>query len=370
MPTTSAGNTQVESETELETTVLSISRRLLGTEQFGPTDNFFDAGGHSLLAMRLLFEIERLTGLTVPPDAVFQDLTVREFCRSLRTIKSPDTTDLLQIGPIAIRTLRSGNSPRTLYFVHAFYPSELIEQLSPELSLASISICDPEWLHQVMRGGGALRALDQISDAYAQANAARSNAGSYYLAAASFGGVLVVEMASRLEERGAGPDSIFLFDTYLHRAVHRTIYNILHNGLLTRKLQDFWQGRHPHFAHNAWLHLRHVLFPPSSAVTLQRQNQSEANFGHMLSVLRDRGSEAYNGPLRALRCSTILFRATETPNGRTIKRDPDLGWARPLAKNFTIIPTPGHHSDILKGRHANDVAREINHRIGLHDSTA
>ncbi len=52
-------------ETETETLLVEIWRRLLGVNDVGIDDNFFELGGHSLLAFELIAEIETRTGVSL-----------------------------------------------------------------------------------------------------------------------------------------------------------------------------------------------------------------------------------------------------------------------------------------------------------------
>jgi acyl carrier protein len=51
---------------------------LLGLEQVGTTDSFFELGGDSILAVRLTTEIQRMLDDTVFLAAIFDAPTVRE----------------------------------------------------------------------------------------------------------------------------------------------------------------------------------------------------------------------------------------------------------------------------------------------------
>jgi acyl carrier protein len=52
--------------------VLSIARELLGSSQVQLGDNFFDAGGHSLLALTLATRIEKQLGVKLSLLAIAQ----------------------------------------------------------------------------------------------------------------------------------------------------------------------------------------------------------------------------------------------------------------------------------------------------------
>ena len=67
-----------------EGVLVRIWEELLGIRGIGVFDHFFEIGGHSLLAARLVDTIERETGLAVPLTALFADDTVDGLARALR----------------------------------------------------------------------------------------------------------------------------------------------------------------------------------------------------------------------------------------------------------------------------------------------
>src|SRR5438477_7902008 len=141
--------------------------------------------------------------------------------------------------PAVILPIRSGQSQKTLYFTHsAFDFSALSNALTSDISTAFVTTNGIKWLRQLVGGRDILAAVDRISNAYAQAIFARHQTGPCYLAGHSFGGILALETACKLEERGVAPDIVFLFDTYLHGSIHRILYDIMHNGWLARKSQE------------------------------------------------------------------------------------------------------------------------------------
>jgi hypothetical protein len=65
----------VAPRTALERTLTAICAELLGLEQVGVLDNFFDLGGHSLLCMELIARVEKATTLRIKPaEFMFQTL--------------------------------------------------------------------------------------------------------------------------------------------------------------------------------------------------------------------------------------------------------------------------------------------------------
>jgi acyl transferase domain-containing protein/acyl carrier protein len=61
---------------ELEQVVTGIWRELFGIERIGLTDNFFDLGGNSLLAIQLMAQLRKTFGLDLPLSNLFESPTV------------------------------------------------------------------------------------------------------------------------------------------------------------------------------------------------------------------------------------------------------------------------------------------------------
>ena len=68
----------------LERTLARIWGSLLNVDEISVFDRFFEIGGHSLLAARLVDEIERDTGFAIPLPALFGDDTIAGLARVIR----------------------------------------------------------------------------------------------------------------------------------------------------------------------------------------------------------------------------------------------------------------------------------------------
>lgn len=64
---TGTGQTQVEPDTPMEKLMAEVWQEVLGMNGFGVNDNFFDLGGHSLLSMKVIYEIERKINIQINP---------------------------------------------------------------------------------------------------------------------------------------------------------------------------------------------------------------------------------------------------------------------------------------------------------------
>jgi phthiocerol/phenolphthiocerol synthesis type-I polyketide synthase E len=71
---------------DLERAVAGLWTDMLGIENVGADDNFFDLGGHSLIAMRLVARLGELVDLDVPLRLVFSAPTVAAMCVELERL--------------------------------------------------------------------------------------------------------------------------------------------------------------------------------------------------------------------------------------------------------------------------------------------
>jgi amino acid adenylation domain-containing protein len=180
---------------EVELAVARIWARVLGVPEVGVTSNFFDLGGHSLLVLGLMAEIEREFGVALPMAAIFQGATVERFARLLRD--RPETDREARVVP-----LRAGTGT-PVFFAHLAG-----NDLMPYLALvARLRPADrPVYgLSSPVAVDGVLPYATVADRAIAYADAVRSvqPAGPYTLVGWSYGGVSAHAVAHRLEAGGA-----------------------------------------------------------------------------------------------------------------------------------------------------------------------
>ncbi|WP_055527375.1 amino acid adenylation domain-containing protein [Streptomyces graminilatus] len=98
-----AARTHVAPRTPLERTVVQVWEEILDDGPVGVLDHFFERGGHSLKATRVVSRLRRLLGLDVPIRSLFRHPVAEDFARSLVTLGAD--------GEQAIPVLPAGPSP-------------------------------------------------------------------------------------------------------------------------------------------------------------------------------------------------------------------------------------------------------------------
>ena len=186
-----------------ELRLVQIWEELLGVQPIGVTDRFFEVGGHSLLALRLLVEVERRLGRKVPLAALFEEPTVEHLAAVLR--RNDDEWPLLV-------TLRGGEHRRKLFLVHPGGGTllnyvHLVRHLPPAIPIHGIQA----------RGLDGARepheTLEEMAHDYVAEVRRVQAEGPYLLAGHSMGGVIAFEMARQLVALGEDVAFLGMFDS-------------------------------------------------------------------------------------------------------------------------------------------------------------
>jgi acyl carrier protein len=73
---------------DIESRLAAMWSELLGIDAIGPNDNFFEVGGHSLLAVRLTSRIAKAFRCSIPLTVVFAEGTIESLAAHIRTALS------------------------------------------------------------------------------------------------------------------------------------------------------------------------------------------------------------------------------------------------------------------------------------------
>ncbi|MFC4174029.1 thioesterase domain-containing protein [Microvirga sp. GCM10011540] len=128
---------------DLQVELLQLWRRLLKSETVTIDDDFFAAGGDSLLATEMLIEIERLVGHGVPETILFGAETIRQLLPRISAQATSPANPLF-------RFHADGDRP-PLYFFHGdfasggLYVRRMVNLFGPDHPVITI---DPHGLHE------------------------------------------------------------------------------------------------------------------------------------------------------------------------------------------------------------------------------
>ncbi|HEY0053891.1 MAG TPA: amino acid adenylation domain-containing protein [Pedobacter sp.] len=95
--TASNNSTYEAPRNELEQKLADIWQELLHIERVGISDNFFDLGGHSLMAMKVVSQIKNKLSLTIPIQSIFQFPTIDKLGNYLEMMNDEDPASFDEI---------------------------------------------------------------------------------------------------------------------------------------------------------------------------------------------------------------------------------------------------------------------------------
>ncbi|MEZ7503927.1 amino acid adenylation domain-containing protein [Flavobacterium sp. Arc2] len=335
-------NTQTQftaPRTEDEKIVADIWKESLNLENIDIFSNFFEIGGHSIKAVKVMFEIEKHTGKRIPLSALFQHSTIEKFARLLQD--SEINSDCL----VAIKP--NGNKV-PLFIVHGaglnvlnFYNlGKHFDEDQPIYGLQGNSKPYDKWYESI----------EDMASHYIDAIIKINPKGPYALAGFSFGGIVAFEMTRQLIERGKTVSTIALLDTY----VDSSYYYGSHRQKKLVKYYDLTYKRLDYLKEmlTSWTSLK--LRISSKKEYIQKKyfgmpdimnDQEELALeqfiaaNHMVTKIVDR----YH--LKPQNIKVDLFRSKDDTK---YKRDPMyLGWKKAALKGVTIHDISGNHLDIV-----------------------
>ncbi|MBK9180800.1 MAG: amino acid adenylation domain-containing protein [Acidimicrobiales bacterium] len=239
LPAPAARPSRGESDDPLVERVLGLLRAAVRDPGAGPDDDFFDLGGNSLLAVRLLASIERDTGTAVPLHALLEHTTARALARSVREhtagpagpapAEVPSGAGPLQrarVGRASLRgrdvgrvlvPIRTTGSRPPLVLIHGADGGVLgFGRVARELGddQPVYAIQEVSWM-----GAGSLsEGVEDLARRYADVVQEHLPARPLVVAGLSYGGLVAFELARVLHDRGRTPLLLALIEATPPRA--------------------------------------------------------------------------------------------------------------------------------------------------------
>lgn len=322
--------------TQLESKLAAIWEDLLGVRPVGVTDSFFDLGGHSMLALRLMAEVEKLCGRKLPLSVLFEGPTV---ARLAELIEQP-------VAPTAsLVPLKAQGTRRPFFCVHpgggtVFCYLELARRLSPDQPLYALQA-------QGLDGTQAPHAtIAEMATHYIKAIREQQPHGPYRLGGWSLGGNVAYEMACQLEAEGETIELLLLMDSgaaSVDRPPSEEDLTKLLIGLFPKNEQlsmDALKAMAPG-EQLAWFveRAKQAQLVGLAGMGTQSESQVFGVFKSNLQALAEFRCRRYRGKV-------TLVRATEQALEQG--RDPQLGWSAFAEGGVEVHAIDGDHVQMLQ----------------------
>ena len=333
--------------------LIRLFGEVLGREDVSADDDFFDLGGYSLLAARVLVLFEERTGVRLPMSTFLDGASPRSLATSAASALE---------GPAVCVQAGSADRP-TLFLTHDLQGStwgfrHLAAALGEDQPVVGFE-------SPLLAGVHDPATIGALADCYVEVLRARQLSGPYLLCGYSFGGILAFEMARRLRAVGEDVPVLAVIDVgpgyrglaYSRRRLPPLPY---------RQDLERAPGRLPAWARplrrlwcNEW------VLPAWWRRQLRRDGRVRADqrlwfawWAHWSMVGPDWSPEAYDGPVDVLWAT------------RTASTDASLGWGD-VADDVRVHRVGRHHETLLEPPEVDEVGavvrRLIDAQIGRRD---
>jgi thioesterase domain-containing protein len=346
----------------LEDKVVAIWRELLGRHDVSAQSHFFEHGGHSLLALRMLARVGRVTGKPVPVAVLFQNPVLADFVAVIGGASSvPVDAEIARIQPLGALPPVIVINDGAVYHAVAQHIGLGRPTIDINLAYAGGSF---ERAHETLEGYGEM-AVRLIKRAQPY--------GPYTLMGHCVLGTVAFEAAQQLRRAGDTVSLVLLLDVLAPGYVEsmpahdRALRRFVLLGNSWRDLKE-WKAKvktgeitwadalfqygfmRRSGALAALQKLRIVGTPQQTA-----QDFTENIFtNHLLDVRRTYQVQAYDGDV-------VQFRAETARNGRLF--DKGFGWGRWMTGRYDVVQVPSDHLNMMREPAAAIIGREVNRRL-------
>jgi thioesterase domain-containing protein len=317
--------------------LVGIWKDVLGVQEIGIHDNFFDVGGHSLLAAHLTAQIQNATGRMIPVSSIFRAPTIETLANLLRdhAVSEPD--------PVIMQLGQGGNG---IPFFAVAAPGVdslgyalLARHLGDQQSTYKLQSPEPGiWGRPFER-----EELRTLAGQYICAMRTVQPHGPYCFLGMCDGVRIAQEMIVQLESLGEEVVLFAILDTWVFE----------HSQVRTLWAIDYYLGRLLMFAHLP-LNQKVSTLQRTFKRLMGRDGSGKTGWGQAYWP-----DESFHPP--HFRAPVILFKRPRQPFYYV--RDPEMGWGARSTGGVEICEVRCGHFQLLRQPYVGVVAQGLSARL-------
>ena len=337
-----------------EQKIAKVWQNIFGIKEVGIHDNFFDLGGDSLVASRLVAQLCEALETKLSIQSFLNAPTIAELADIIDTrVSSVVTTPATPTSLVRFKT--GGKRKKPLFLVHpidgqVFFYQDLVSGLDSER---------PVYGFQAPGLADETEPLTQVSEMathYIEAMRTVQPEGPYLLGGFSFGGLVAFEMAQQLRAQGQEVAFLFLVDT---QATDQVLFNLEDDTAVLIFILE----------HLLKLDKNTIAIDELRGLTLDEQIsrlvKQQPSVGFDLSQLRQQvhvikanNAAMLNYSPRPYPGRLVFFRAQEAWNPEQ-PYHPEQFWLSFASGNIEINTVPGNHLTMNNQPHVQVIINQL-----------
>ncbi|WP_245814075.1 non-ribosomal peptide synthetase, partial [Rhodococcus marinonascens] len=196
----------------VEEAVAEVFAEVLGVARVGADDDFFELGGNSLAATRVVAELRVRLGTEPLLQWIFRNPSPEGLARRIVDLSASGRVPADDVLAVVI-PFRAAGARSALFCVHpagglALGYAGLIKHLAPDRPAYGLQL-------PILSGGTTFDSMAQLAHRYVVEMRAVQPLGPYHLLGWSLGGVIAQAVAVELRESGADVGTLAMMDSYV-----------------------------------------------------------------------------------------------------------------------------------------------------------
>jgi len=336
-----------------ELTLVKLWESLLETHPIGVTDNFFNVGGHSFLAVRLAARIQDQFSHHISLSTLFENPTIEKLANIVRQPARQHSYSHL----VAINAASASSPTPPFFCIHGaggginnyFKLSRRLGETYPFYGLE----------HTVGEDGLETLAVEEAASRYLQEIQAIQSDGPYLLGGHCYGGVLAFEIAQQLQKQGQTVALLAVIDTIIPETPIEPSKDDDAKFLL--RMAKAVKTNHNVDFSLPFEELRDLTLEAQFHLVNQKANfifsDTEINdfiryyrlFKSHVQAMRAYVPQVYPGTMALFRAQKKIIHEFNNPEWDT--DDPLLGWSEYTSQPIHVIEVPGDHFSMFVEPH-------------------
>ena len=326
-----------------ELKLLNIWKEILDYADLSVGDNFFEVGGNSLLAVRLISRINQELRIQIPLISIFHHSTIKALAAYIKNSAQDDYSSL------TVPMQNKGEQP-PFFCIHpvggnVFCYRKLAKHWTDDRPLYAIRARGTE------KGEHPLKLIRSMAREYIKAIKAIQPKGPYYIGGWSFGGHVAVEMARQLTLQGDQVKLLILMDTSTDIEQFRTT-NVNDEDALCITLLQHYNIEHREIQQNMNAKDKLICLLESGCKEQSPHNKRRVERTLRVAKSNYRAIQKLQ-ILPVANVPVVLLKAQNNPSNKF-----DLGW-KDYVDELYVYEIPGDHWGLMDSKIAKEYVSKI-----------